>query len=657
MTIVPDAAARSTVPAVFGVPVAPDRPTPRLSQPLVPHTTVPYPAAQHADTPSTGIRLGILGPLRITAGGRELDPGPRKQQIVLAALACHANTPVSVDALVEALWPSQPPQTPRKNIQVYVSTLRSLFGRDGPAISHHMAGYVLHVSDDELDLLSVEHRARLGRDLRGGGRPAAARRVLADALTLWRGPVLAGLRDVPMLGGAARRLEQRLLGALEDWAEAELAAGGGAAVIERVAEAAHRHPVRERLRTLQMTALCQAGRRSEALAVYDEVRRRLAREFGLAPSPAIEAFYRGLLRESDLVTSAHPEPHASATSARRRSPATLLPRDLPTFTGRRNCISRLVEALAVDGERVAVVSGTVGAGKTALAIHVAHQLAGDFPDGRLFVRLRDADGAVRPTEEVLAELLWAVEAPTPESPGAWAGDVRILWRHWWATHRALLVVDDVSCESELRPFLPDVGQGSLIATARCRLPGLEPAYRLRLGSFTEAEALEFLVRVLGPVRVSADSAAASRIAAAAGHTPLVLRAAAERLAWLGHLPLAEYAVRLERGEALMDEVAAATAPIRSRLAGAVAALPEPARSAFVGLGTLDRRFHLDEAAAMWEIGVEAAARLLEALLDNSMVAVPEVETRAASVVYETPALVHAYAREVAAEVPGAGAVG
>jgi DNA-binding SARP family transcriptional activator len=458
------------------------------------HRTFAHPAAGAGDQ-AARLSFGILGPLRVLAGEHALDPGPRKQQIVLAALLCHANTPVPVDDLVDALWQAQPPRTARKNVQVYVSTLRGLLGRASSDISYELGGYVLRLEDDVLDVLAFERKARLGRDLRHGGQHAAGSRALGDALALWRGPILAGMRDVPMLGAAAQRLEHRFVGVLEDWAEAELAVDGAAAVIERVADVAHRNPFRERLRMVQMTALCQAGRRSEALAVYDEVRRSLAHEFGIGPSPAMDALYRAMLRD-DEPSAVRPAP---ADPARRRTTATLLPRDLPAFTGRADCVRRLVDALTVNGERVAVVAGPVGVGKTTLAIHVAHLVGADFPDGRFLVRLRDGDGALRPVDEVLAELLWS-SADASAAHGR-HGDVRTLWRQWSATHRALVVVDDVRCESEIRPFLPDVGPGAVLATGPTRLAGLEPAYRLRVPPFTVEEALEFLGREIGRAHV------------------------------------------------------------------------------------------------------------------------------------------------------------
>ncbi|MEU6238134.1 BTAD domain-containing putative transcriptional regulator, partial [Kitasatospora sp. NPDC047058] len=251
------------------------------------------------------MRFGILGPLRVTADGRPVDPGPRKQQILLAALLCHANARVSFDTLVEALWDDAPPRTARKNLQVYVSGLRRLVGGEpgaaepgaagsGSRISHQAGGYVLHTAAGELDALSFEQRARAG--------------ALGEALELWRGSALDGFRDVPLIGAAAQRLDRRYLGVFEDWVEAELAAGGGPAAIDRVTEVAQQHPLRERLRMLQMTALCRAGRRSEALAVYDELRQSLAHELGLPPSPALARFYRSLLCDQQPPAGPPPAP-------------------------------------------------------------------------------------------------------------------------------------------------------------------------------------------------------------------------------------------------------------------------------------------------------------------------------------------------------------
>ncbi|MGI5229700.1 BTAD domain-containing putative transcriptional regulator [Actinoallomurus sp. CA-142502] len=566
--------------------------------------------------------FGILGPLQVVENGRSVDLGSRKQQVVLAALLSRANSLVSFDALVEALWDEAPPQTARKNIQVYVSALRRLVSEgSGSRISYQTGGYVFHAAPAELDSLRFEQQARSGAP--------------AEALGLWRGPALDGFQDVPLISAAAQRLERRFLVVFEDWAEAEIAAGGGSATIERLTEVAQRHPLRERLRMLQMTALCRAGRRSEALAVYDELRQALAHELGLSPSQALVGFYQSLLREPEPTA---PEPDAPA---RGRAPS-LLPWDPPAFTGRTAAVRRLRDALVRDGNRLTVVTGPLGAGKTALAVHLAHRLGDHFPDGRLFVRLRGEDGTPRPFEDVVSQLL-PVDSPRslPEA--------RRAWQLWLAERRALVVIDDARRESEVRPLLPESGDSAVIVTARSRLAGLEAGYRLRISSFAVDEAVALLGRTIGRERVAADRHSAELIVTATGLLPLGVRLVADRLALLRHVPLREYAERMVGARALLDELTAGDVAIRARLAEAIGELPEPAHRAVPRLGMLPEPvFTLEQAAAVLDADENTAVRVLESLLEASIITVPGVEMLAHTVRYEIPVLPYAYAREMAA---------
>ena len=596
------------------------------------------------------LRFRILGPVRIEAHGLSVDAGPRKQQIVLAALLCNANSLVSVDVLAEALWLGSPPRTARKNIQVYVSALRGITHDPGPSVSYQTGGYVLHASPAELDSLLFQQLVRDASRLRHVP-PSAVAEALAGALELWRGRALDGMRDVPLLDAAAERLDRQFLAALEDWAEAELAAGSGGGVVERVTETAQQHPLRERLRTLQMTALCQAGRQTEALAVYDELRRALARELGLSPSPALEEFYRSVLR--GLVPPARPV---------ERTPSRL-PWDPPTFTGRTEIFRQLTAALVRDGHRQVVVTGPLGAGKTALAVHAAHQLDDGFPDGRLFVRLHDADGTARPVEEVVAQLMPPDLVPMsrlePRLQGGqrvWPG-ARHAWQLWLARHRALIILDGARGESDISPLLPETGDSAVIVTARCRMAGLEAAYRLLVPPFSVPEALDFLRRTIGTDRVAADLPSAERIVLAAGLLPLGLRVIAERLALLHHVPLREYAARMAGTPSLLDELSAGDMTIRPRLAQAIGELPQPARWGVARLGRLPGAvFMLSEAAAVLDADERTAMRVLETLLEASVITVPSAEMFAHAVRYEMHPLIYAYAREAAAAqngIPGA----
>jgi Bacterial transcriptional activator domain/NB-ARC domain len=393
---------------------------------------------------------------------------------------------------------------------------------------------------------------------------------------------------------------------------------------------------------LQMTALSQVGRRSEALAVCDELRQSLAQELGLTPSDAVLELYRSLLREDEPAP-----PRRGARPLRHQAACCPLPRNLPTFTGREECARQLADTLTGNGARLAVVTGPVGVGKTALAVHTAHQLGDHFPDGRFFIRLRGADGAPRPLEAIASELIWTAALPGWASQG---GDARAVWQHWLASHRALVVLDDARRESEVRPLLPDVGESAVIVTARPRLAGLEPAFRLWVPFLTKAEARELLERNIGPLRVAADPDSAERIVATTGFLPLGLRLVGERLAWLRHIPLREYLARLESSPALLDELTAGDMTIRGRLAEAVADLPGPAQRAFPQLGTLPEPiFTLAQAATALNVDEDAATRMLEILLEASVITTPSWEVVAHAVVYEMPTLAHAYARELATQ--------
>jgi DNA-binding SARP family transcriptional activator len=590
-----------------------------------------------------GLWFGILGPLLVLRGGRAMDLGPPKRQLVLAALLCHANTPVGVDALIDALWDGRPPRTARKNLQVYVSSLRIQLPAavDGPRITHRQDGYLLRADADELDWLAFERRAASAR------RPGQARcdqilrgqtiaGQLGCAVDLWRGAPLAGMRTVPLIDAAARRLEDRLLTVFEEWAEGEVAAGAAVTAIDRISEVSRDHPFRERLRLAQMAALNQLGRRTEALAVYDELRRSLARELGLSPGAALARYHQSLLAEDSPGRSA-----AASGGPAWLAEGALLPRDPTAFIGRAEATRDLMHALTDGGERLAVLSGPVGAGKTALAVHCAHRLGEQFPDGRIFVRVR-GDGL----DDALDWLVRAVAA------AGWPvrnGDARGCWQHWLAGHRALIVLDDVRRESQARPFLPEVGESAVIVTSGLRLAGLGDACRLPVPPLRAGEAEEMLGRIIGRDRVAADRRAAERIVGAVGLLPLGVRIIGDKLAGLPHLPLREYLDRLARPPGLLDELAAADPTIRERLNEALDDLPHASRLALPHLARLPGpRFTLAEAASAISAAQDDTTdtiRILEALVEASVLTAPAAETTARTVVYELPPLMRAMAAQ------------
>ncbi|MFF0274030.1 BTAD domain-containing putative transcriptional regulator [Streptomyces sp. NPDC004330] len=628
---------------------------------------MPSPSAQPAASPGA-LRFTVLGPLAVHRDGRELPLGPLKQRMVLATLLAAANAPVSVDALTEAVWPDEPPRTARKNIQVYVSALRALFcpgegdTGDRPRLTHTCGGYVLRAAEDELDLLEFRSLVRAAE----GRPPREAAQLLGRALDLWRGaPLGDDLRQSPALAEEAERLRLRHVAAYESWAEAELELGGAPAVVEGLRDLVERHPLRERLRSAWMRALSGAGRQPEALAVYDDYRQLLARELGLEPSGAMTARYRAVLAGDTRPGAGAGAPPSGGRPAVPPAPAVLLPPDLVDFTGHGQELHDVLDLLedggapapagpggagrrggaAGDAGGVVLLSGPAGSGKTALAVRAAHLLATRFPEGRLCVSLRDADGAARPLSAVLAELGERTGRTAPPSPEA--------WREWLARHRVLVILDDVPEERAVRALLPCGGRGRVLLTARGQLGGLAPVHRITVPPLDTADAVQLLTGLVGPRRVRADREAALRIVRACGGSPLAVRVSGMRLAVLRHVPLREFADRLTDPAGALDELTAGDVSVRQRLAHGWEALPEDrGRDAGrLAAGTGDGPFGLTEAAEALGCDERHAVRVVEALIDAGMVTSPGGEVTAHAVQYDMPHLIRLYARGVGHGTP------
>ncbi|MEV6472138.1 BTAD domain-containing putative transcriptional regulator [Streptomyces sp. NPDC051657] len=613
-----------------------------------------------ARTGSAGaVYVSLLGPLTARLDGRELPLGPRKQRLVLATLLARPNTPVPVGVLTDAVWPDDPPRTARKNLQVYVSAARTLLGPAGDGgrdrVVHGCGGYLLRIAEGELDTLRFGALARAGRAAAGRGDLPGAARLLREALDLWEGPPLNDLRDSVGVAEEAGRLEARCLTVFEDWAETEIELGRAAVAVDGLRDLVERHPLRERLRAAWMTSLHQSGRQAEALAVYDDYRQLMSRELGLEPSPAMAAQYRSMLGRGREARR--------PAAAREAGSAGALPACTGAFTGRRDELRDLLDVLGGGEERVVVVSGPAGAGKSALAVRAAHLLADRFPDGRVHVRVRREDGTARSRTEVLAELgrLCGVAGSAPAQPEDGPADARATaaladaWQGWLARHRALVVLDGVPDEAAVRGLLPRSGKCSVLVTARGQLAGLAPVHRIALPALADGEALELLGKLIGAGRLRTDPGAALRIVRACGALPLAVEVSGMRLAVLRHLPLAEYAARLGDPSAALDELVAGDVSVRDRIASGWRDLADGDRWVLGRLAGFaeDGGFTLDRATAALGCGERAAIRAVESLIDAGAVTSPAGEVTAHAALYEVPRLLGLYARErEASDLPG-----
>ncbi|MHA6757818.1 AfsR/SARP family transcriptional regulator [Streptacidiphilus sp. PAMC 29251] len=578
-----------------------------------------------------------------------------KQRIVLGLLLCRANRIVSVDAFCEALWSDRPPRTAHKNLQVYVSALRKALGSGGCSPSQVLVrrppGYLMHVQAEQLDVLRFEELARGGRLAARNGDSTQAAHLLGSAVGMWRGPALSDLASVPALAGEAEQLEDRYLTVYEDWSEAELALGHHAQRVDDIDELARRHPYRERLRHAQMLALYQSGRQAEALAQFESMRQLLVRELGMRPSPVLGRLYEAILAGDPALD---PRPAARAAPVVIHVDRTQLPRDVADFTGRSAEVGQLLGALdggAVGGaggggaaHRTAVVSGLPGAGKTALAVHCAHQLGEQFPDGRILVRLRTPADRPRAAAEVLAELLRGTGFTGPLPRGL---DERgALHRAQLADRRMLVILDGAVDETQVRPLFPGAGESRVLVTSRRHLAGLEAAEHVVLRPMTPGDATDLLSRLIGPDRVAAEPGTARRLVETCGLLPLPIRIVGANLAGLRHLTLSHYADRLDDERQLLDELVAGDLQVRPLLDSSYQDLSVADRATLCGIGSLaDAEFGLPEAAEALGVGLPRAEKAVERLIAAHLVLVAAGNGGSEGACYRLPLPIRAYARE------------
>ena len=337
----------------------------------------------------------VLGPLEVSHDGAPVRIGSGMQRRLLALLLLHGGDPVPAERMVDVLWEGEPPPSAPQGLHTYVSRLRRLLG-DGAPIESDAHGYRLRVEDEELDARRFEHLVATARE-RLAGEPARAAAGFAEALALWRGPAYAEVADTDIARPEAVRLDELRLAATEDLFAARLAVDdtGLVADLEAFATAS---PLRERPHAQLMTALSRAGRQTEALEVFHRLRRRLADEAGLDPSPALQQLQEDILRQASGVTPApaggHPLADGSEVHA-GHAPVTWppgnLPRPVTSFLGRRHeteAVCRLLER-----GRLVTLTGVGGVGKTRLALRAASTVAENYPDGAWWCELAPADPA------------------------------------------------------------------------------------------------------------------------------------------------------------------------------------------------------------------------------------------------------------------------
>ncbi|MFD6566610.1 BTAD domain-containing putative transcriptional regulator [Micromonospora profundi] len=495
----------------------------------------------------------MLGPVEVHAGDSGVALGGARNQSILAALLLDTGRVVSIRRLIDAAWGDDPPSSARAQVQNRVGVLRRLLRcehAESELIATRGSGYQLNLDGWQLDLRQFDEAVDRADVLADGGDLAGARAALGAALQLWRGPALDGL-STPLLQTAAAQMEERRLSALERRIQLDLALGRHGELVPELTNLTGEHQYREGLHALLTLALYRSGRRAEALSAHQRVRRLLAEQIGVEPGELLRTLHGAMLRGDESLAWRPPADGSVPVVVRSVATPHELPADVAMFTGQRQALAELDRLLPEAG--AAAIAGSAGVGKTALAVHWAHRVAHQFPDGQLFINLHGyaPQPPLRPIE-ALGVLLRSLGVRPEEVPVDVAG-ASAMYRSLTAGKRMLVVLDNARSAEDVRPLLPG-GPGCLVLiTSRDRLAGLaarEGVRRLTLGVLSPDDAGTLLARLLGEDRARAEPETVGELASLCAYLPLALRIAVASLAHRPYRRVADLVAELRTEDRL-----------------------------------------------------------------------------------------------------------
>lgn len=545
----------------------------------------------------------LLGPLEVALDtGQAPELARAKERCLLAVLAMNAGRVISRDKLISYVWEEDPRGT--ENFRSYMVSVRRVVEATGgqAELVRSESGYQLRVPADRVDALRLTRlRHQADASARAGNTDQAVA-LLCEAEALGNGRALADIGDGRWATEMRAALEEERRACLLKRIGLELDLGHHAELLGELRRLRAQYPDDETCAGYEMTALYWSGRQADALSVYRRVRDRLVGQ-GLEPGPELAALHQRVLR-GDL-----PGPDAPRKPPPAR-PFSPIPQRDTAFVGRTEEI-RTLTAAGRDGPRVRIISGLPGAGKSRLAIEAAGRLAGEFPEGRLYLEFRANAEHHKPIDvgEALHRLLEMIGVPRsaqPDDPDRLAS----LWRRELAVRRMIVILDDVPDIGSVKPLVPPAGAFCVLITSRHRLRGIDDASELELDLLPEPDAIRLFRQIAG-VDNAGDPEATATAVRLCGRLPLAIALTGGRLRRGGGPPDPVGAIE---GPAGMNE------QLVSVLDAAYRALTDSEQRLFRFLGMNPcPSFTTESAAAIAGMPLSVADTAIAALLDGYLV--------------------------------------
>ncbi|WP_053712327.1 AfsR/SARP family transcriptional regulator [Streptomyces sp. NRRL B-3648] len=588
--------------------------------------------------------------MEVYDGEQLVTPTSPKLRHVLAALLLHANRPVRPESLIEELWLHEPPATAATTLQTYIYRLRKKLGLyegigEQEILATVNSSYLMRAKAEQLDMTLFEQLSRLGQDALQDGRPEQASSLLDEALSLWRGNMLEGVPVGPLLEAHVVRFEEARLRAHEMRIEAGLQLGRHHELIAELRSLISSHPLHEGFPAQLMLALYRSDRRLEALEVYRSLRRRLVTELGLDPSGELVALHRAILSADPSLNL----PGGERKAVRLNSGPAQLPVREFDLAVHKGLAAQLEAVLRTAADRprywdvtppVVSLHGMPGVGKSTLALHTAHELRPLFPDGQLYVDLRDRHGRPLPSAGAVDGFLHRIGLQ-PDPKGR-LEDRAEHFRAWSADRKVLVVLDNAVCAEQVLPLLPSGPGCATILTSRSPLDGLGEEIALELSLPSVEEGVQLLDSLLPAGQVAQDRQHAEEVVRLCGRLPAAICAAASQLGAKPQWGLHELAGWLADSTGRLSTLMSPDASLRNTLELICRTFGQSGQRIFERLGMLPETFTREELLGGGDDVDGALKHLVESRLVERVLRMEEGSYRPA---YGCHELVRLYAQE------------